>query len=74
MKIELLVKRIHEIHDKKQQFKKELLETKVNNMALARMKLNLEDVNEELSEQLDKAGIMKPSGMFGFDQNRTEEM
>ena len=43
-------------------------------MALVRVKLNLEEVNEELSEQLDKAGIMKPSTRFGFEKNRTEEM
>jgi|APSaa5957512535_1039671.scaffolds.fasta_scaffold286965_2 hypothetical protein len=42
-------------------------------MALAKQKIALETINEDLGDQLERAGIMKPNSL-DFDKNKTEEV
>lgn len=43
-------------------------------MALVKQKIYLEEINEDLGDQLERAGIMKPSGELELNKNKTEEM
>jgi len=50
LKIEMLVQRINDLDEKKNQFKKQLITTKSANVQLVKLKNHLEEVNEELIE------------------------
>ena len=48
LKIDLLVKRIHELNDKKNEFKQELIDTKRMNIELVKEKAVIEEINDDL--------------------------
>ena len=57
LQIEMLVQRINDLTIKKNRFKKELIDTKYENMKLAQMKVDLDEINEELNLHMDRAGL-----------------
>ena len=58
LQIEILVKRVHDIDAKKNEFKSELLETKRQNLKLRKAKAQAEIQLDDLTDQFEKGDVL----------------
>ncbi len=70
LKMGILAGQTTERTKKKDECKREFGEGKKENINLVRLKINLEELNEELGEQLDKEGISRPDNTELLKSNK----